>query len=112
MEIVIPPVWMRNVWSLASLFFSSPFPEGTWLNARLSTLAIAGLGEPSGSGAGHLILSALLSQSWPRTSIQNNVVINMNSVYGCRVTYLGIWTIAVQAHILDGVRTLYSWSEE
>jgi len=90
METVIPPVWMCNVWSSALLFFSPPFPEGTWLNARLSILAITGLGEPSGSGAGHLILSALLSQSCPRTSFQNNVVLNINEVFGYRVTYLGI----------------------
>ena len=112
METVIPPVWMCNVWSSASLFFSSPFPEGTWLSARLSILAIAGLGEPSGSGAGHLILSALLSQSWPRTSFQNNVVLIISKVFGYRVTYLGIWAVAAQARILDGVRTPYLWSEE
>ena len=33
---------------------------------RPSILATVGPGEPSGSGAGHLILSALLSHSWPR----------------------------------------------
>ena len=33
MEIAIPTVWMCNVWSSASIFFSSPFPKGTWLNA-------------------------------------------------------------------------------
>ena len=112
METVIPPVWMCNVWSLASLFFSSPFPEATWLNARLSSLAIAGLGEPSGSGAVHLILSALLSQSWTQTSFQNNIVLSISKVFGYRVTYLGIWAEAAQARILGGVRTPYLRSEE
>ena len=45
-------------------------------------------------------------------SFQNNVVININEVFSFRVTYLDIWAVAAQAHILDGVRTLYSWSEE
>ena len=33
-------------------------------------------------------------------------------MFGQRITYLGVWTIAVQARILGGVWTLYSWSEE
>ena len=28
------------------------------------------------------------------------------------ITYLGIWAITAQTYILDGVRTLYLWSEE
>ena len=36
----------------------------------------------------------------------------MNNVFGCGVTYLGVWMIAVQARILGGLWTLYSWSEE
>ena len=43
---------------------------------------------------------------------QNNVVININEVFGYRVTYLGIWAVAAQARILGGVRTLCSWSKE
>ena len=65
-EVAIPPVWMRRVWSSASLPFTSPFPEGILLSARPSILATVGPGEPSGSGAGHLILSALLSHSQTR----------------------------------------------
>ena len=37
---------------------------------------------------------------------------NISKVFGYRVTYLGIEAIAAQARILDGVRTIYSWSEE
>ena len=39
-------------------------------------------------------------------------MINMNEVFGFRVTYSGIWAVAAQARILDGVRSLYLWSEE
>ena len=45
-------------------------------------------------------------------NFQNNVVININEVFGYRVTYLGIWAVAAQARMLGGIRTLYSWSEE
>ena len=40
------------------------------------------------------------------------IIININEVFGFLVTYLGIWAVAAQARILDGVRTLYLWSEE
>ena len=73
---------------------------------------MVGLGEPSGSGAGHLILSALLSHSWPRRIFRIMIMININEVFGFWVTYLGIWAVAAQARILGGVRTLYLWSEE
>ena len=43
---------------------------------------------------------------------QNNVMININEVFGFWVTYLGIWAIAAQSRILGGVRTLYLWYEE
>ena len=40
---------------------------------------------------------------------QNDVVTNEKTAwFGRRITYVGIWTIAVQTCILDGVRTLYS----
>ena len=45
-EVAIPPVWMRNVRSSASLFFPSSFPEGILLSTRPSILAMVGLGEP------------------------------------------------------------------
>ena len=73
---------------------------------------MVGLGEPSGSGAGHLILSALLSHSWPGRVFQNNVMIKINKVFGFWVAYLGIWAVAAQARILGGVRILYLWSKE
>ena len=39
-------------------------------------------------------------------------MININEVFGHRVTYLDIEAIAAQACILGGVRTLYLWFEE
>ena len=40
---------------------------------------------------------------------QNDVVTNEKIAwFGRRITYVGIWTIAVQTRILGGVRTLYS----
>ena len=76
-EITIPLVRMRSVWSSASSFFPLPFPEGILLSTRSSILAMVGLGEPSGSGAEHLILSALLSHSWPRMSFRITTMINI-----------------------------------
>ena len=60
-EVTIPPVRMRSMWGSVSLFFPLSFPEGILLSTRSSILATVGPGEPSGSGVGHLILSALLS---------------------------------------------------
>ena len=68
-EVAIRPIYMR---SAVSLPFPLPFLEGILLSARPSILAMVGPGEPSGSGAGHLILSALLSHSSPRRDFQNN----------------------------------------
>ena len=65
-EVTIPPVRMRSVWGSDSSSLPLSFPEGILLSTRSSILAIVGAGEPSGSGAGHLILSALLSHSWTR----------------------------------------------
>ena len=64
-EVTIPPVRMRSVWSSDSSFFPLSFPEGILLSTRSSILATVGLGKPLESGTGHLILSALLSHSWP-----------------------------------------------
>ena len=71
-EVTIPPVRMRSVWSLVYSIFPLSFPEGILLSTRSSILAMVGPGEPSGSGAGHLILSALLSHSWPRMIFRIN----------------------------------------
>ena len=71
-EVTIPPVRMRSVWSSVSLFFPLSFPEGILLSTRSSILAMVGAGEPSGSGAGHLILSTLLSHSWMRMIVRMN----------------------------------------
>ena len=68
---------------------------------------------PEGTGgAGHLILSALLSHSWPRRIFRIMTMTKIDEVFGLWVTYLGIWAIAAQARILDGIRTRYFWSEE
>ena len=56
-EVTIPPVQMRSVWGSVYSSFPLSFPEGILLSTRSSILAIVGTGEPSGSGAEHLILS-------------------------------------------------------
>ena len=61
--VTIPPIQMRSVWGSVSSFFPLSFPEGILLSTQSSILATVGPGEPSGSGVGHLILSALLSHS-------------------------------------------------
>ena len=63
-EVTIPPVRMRSMWDSDSSSLPLSFPEGILLSTRSSILAMVGAGEPSGSGARHLILSALLSHSW------------------------------------------------
>ena len=65
-EVTITPVRMRSVWGSDSSSLPLSFPEGILLSTRSSILAMVGAGEPLGSGAGHLILSASLSQSWSR----------------------------------------------
>ena len=65
-EVTVPPVRMHSMWGSVSSFLPLSFPEGILLSTRSSILAMLGPGEPSGSGAGHLILSALLSHSWPQ----------------------------------------------
>ena len=89
-EVTIPPIRVCSVWSAVSLFFPSPFPEGILLSTRSSILGMVGPDEPSGSGAGHLILSALLSHSWPRRIFRIMTMTNINEVSGFKVTYLGI----------------------
>ena len=62
-----------------------------------------------GRGTEHLILSAFLSQSWQIAIYQNDVIINIkDGVFGSGITYLGIRTVAVETHVLGGIRTLYS----
>lgn len=61
-----------------------------------------------GRGAEHLILSAFLIQSWRREIFQNDVITNIkDGVFGSGITYLGIRTVAVETHVLGGIRTLY-----
>ena len=62
-EVIIPPVQMRSVWGSDSSSLPLSFPEGILLSTRSSILAIVGADEPSGGGAGHLVLFALLSHS-------------------------------------------------
>ena len=68
----LSPVRMHSVWGSDFSSFPLSFPEGILLSTRSSILAMLGSGEPSGSGAGHLILSALLSHSWPRMIFRIN----------------------------------------
>ena len=103
---------LSSVFLYLQPFFPSSFPEGTLLSTRPSIFAIEGLGEPSGSGAGHLIRSVLLSHSWPQRTFRIMTMTNIDEVFGFWVTYLGIWAIAAQARILGGVRTLCLWFEE
>ena len=62
-EVTIPQVRMRRVWGSDSSSLPLSFPEGILLSTRSSILAMVGADGPSGSGAGHLILSTLLSHS-------------------------------------------------
>ena len=68
----LSPARMRSVWGSDFSSFPLSFPEDILLSTRSSILATVGAGEPSGSGAGHLILSALLSHSWMRMMFRIN----------------------------------------
>ena len=63
-------------------FFPLSFPKGILLSTRSSILAMVGPGEPSESGAEQLILSALLSHSWPRMIFRITTMTN---------TKQGVW---------------------
>ena len=80
---------MRSVWGSVSSFLPLSFPEGILLSTRSSILAIVGAGEPSGSGAGHLILSTLLSHSWTRMIVRTNSHDKYKT--GCPVSRLLTW---------------------
>ena len=81
----LSPDRMHSVWGLDLSSFPLSFPEGILLSTRSSILATVGASEPSGSGAGHLILSALLSHSWTRMIFR----INNHDKYKTGVRYQG-----------------------
>ena len=88
-EVTIPSGRMRSVWGSVSSFLPLSFPEGILLSTRSSILAMVGPGEPSGSGAGHLILSALLSHSWTWMIFKINN--HDKHKMGCPVSRLLTW---------------------
>ena len=82
----LSPVRMHSVWGSDLSSFPLSFPEGILVSTRSSILATVGAGEPSGSGTGHLILSALLSHSWMRMMFRINNYDKYKT--GCPVTKL------------------------